>query len=107
MIVVPKSDQMNPSLNVAQQFFHLTFGKIAGNRVDPQRILSAFIAISSFGNIVVMTFAAARSMFPKCRLTVPITLLTEIQSNKKLPRKAFYHGLNSSAPARMCPSGGF
>jgi amino acid transporter len=60
MVVVPKSDQLNPSLNVAQQFFHYTFGKVANGKVDPQRILSAFIAISTFGNIVVMTFVAAR-----------------------------------------------
>jgi hypothetical protein len=30
----------------------------------PERILSAFMAISSFGNIVVMTFTAARG---ECR----------------------------------------
>lgn len=60
MIVVPKSDQLNPDLNVAQQFFHYTFSKVANNKVDAQRILSVFIAISTFGNIVVMTFVAAR-----------------------------------------------
>jgi hypothetical protein len=64
MIVVPKSDQLDPNLNVAQQFFQLTYSKTASNETDPERLLSAFIAISTFGNIVVMTFTAARSKSP-------------------------------------------
>jgi fructose-specific phosphotransferase system IIC component len=60
MVVVPKSDQLDPSKNVALSFFQLTFGAIAHGNAQPTRILSAFMAISSFGNIVVMTFTAAR-----------------------------------------------
>ena len=60
MIVVPKADQLNPDLNVAQQFFHYTFSHLSNGKVDPQRILSSFIAVSAFGNVVVMTFVAAR-----------------------------------------------
>jgi hypothetical protein len=76
MVVVPKADQLNPANNVALLFFQLTFGAISGDPNQPQRILSAFMAISSFGNIVVMTFTAARGLLPaylndvvyKCRL---------------------------------------
>jgi len=60
MVVVPKVDQLDPSKNVALSFFQLTFGAISKDHNQPQRILSAFMAISSFGNIVVMTFTAAR-----------------------------------------------
>ena len=64
MIVVPQEDQLDPTKNVALSFFQLTFGTISNNEKQPQRILSAFMAISSFGNIVVMTFTAARGEHP-------------------------------------------
>ena len=60
MVVVPKADQLNPKNNVALLFFQLTFGSLSKDDTQPLRILSAFMAISSFGNIVVMTFTAAR-----------------------------------------------
>lgn len=60
MVVVPKEAQLNPNNNVALLFFQLTFGAVSDNPVLPNRILAAFMAISSFGNIVVMTFTAAR-----------------------------------------------
>jgi hypothetical protein len=60
MVVVPKADQLNPKNNVALLFFQLTFGSLSKDDNQPLRILSAFMAISSFGNIVVMTFTAAR-----------------------------------------------
>jgi amino acid transporter len=60
MIVVPKSAQLDPSTNVALAFIRMTFGSLSGDDNQSQRILSAFMAISSFGNIVVMTFTAAR-----------------------------------------------
>jgi hypothetical protein len=60
MVVVPKALQLNPENNVALLFFQLTFGTLSKDDDQPQRILSAFMAISSFGNIVVMTFTAAR-----------------------------------------------
>ncbi|KAH8594199.1 high affinity methionine permease [Bisporella sp. PMI_857] len=59
-VVVPKLDLLDPSKNVALLFFQLTFGAMSDDKNQPQRILSAFMAISSFGNIVVMTFTAAR-----------------------------------------------
>lgn len=60
MIVVPRELQLTSS-NVAREFFKATLGHInPENSAQPQRILSAFMAISSFGNIMVMTFIAAR-----------------------------------------------
>ncbi len=64
MVVVPKELQLDPSNNVALLFFKSTFGTLSKNDDLPERILSAFMAISSFGNIVVMTFTAARG---ECR----------------------------------------
>jgi len=58
MVVVPKEDQLTH--NVAQRFFELTFGQLStGNNVG-FRVFSAFVAISSLGNIIVMTYTAAR-----------------------------------------------
>ena len=62
MVVVPKEDQLNPKKNVALTFFQLTFGAISKDKSQPHRIFSAFLAISSFGNIVVMTFTASRGL---------------------------------------------
>lgn len=66
MVVVPKQDQLNPENNVALLFFTYTFGAISTNETLPQRILDAFMAISSFGNIVVMTFTASRGLLLAC-----------------------------------------
>jgi amino acid transporter len=60
MIVVPKESQLDPSKNVALLFFQLTFGTMFKNEDQSQRILSAFMSISSFGNIMAMAFTAAR-----------------------------------------------
>ena len=60
MIVVPKTEQI--AGNVALAFFQRTLGTVSKNEAHPRRILAAFMAISSFGNIVVMTFTAARGM---------------------------------------------
>ena len=60
MIVVPKELQLDSRYTVAESFFKLTFGSLSDSGNQPQRILAAFMAISSFGNIVVMTFTAAR-----------------------------------------------
>ncbi|KAK3389700.1 amino acid permease-domain-containing protein [Podospora didyma] len=62
MVVVPaelQTDQKSGS--VAQQFFKMTFGALSNNEgVTGLRVFNAFLAISSFGNIVVMTYTAAR-----------------------------------------------
>jgi hypothetical protein len=62
MIVVPKEVQLTSS-NVAREFFAATLGQVNPATTSPGRILSAFMAISSFGNIMVMTFVAARGTF--------------------------------------------
>jgi len=59
MIVVPEDLQVTSS-NVALEFFAATLGQVNPENTSPTRILSAFMAISSFGNIMVMTFVAAR-----------------------------------------------
>ena len=56
MVVVPKQDMLD--FNVAERFFDLTFGKLGGE--NGHRIFNAFLAVSSLGNIIVMTYAAAR-----------------------------------------------
>jgi hypothetical protein len=61
MIVVPEDLQVTSS-NVAREFFAATLGQVNPENTSPARILSAFMAISSFGNIMVMTFVAARGM---------------------------------------------
>lgn len=59
MIVVPQSEQINN--DVAREFFKRTLGSYSKNdSLLPERILAAFMAISSFGNIVVMNFLASR-----------------------------------------------
>jgi hypothetical protein len=60
MVVVPAQMQMDPTKNVALSFFQLTFGAVSHKADLPQRILNAFLAISSLGNIIVMTFTASR-----------------------------------------------
>jgi amino acid transporter len=59
MIVVPKEEQL-VATNVAREFFIRTLGSVDSTDTTPQRVLYAFMAISSFGNIMVMTFIAAR-----------------------------------------------
>jgi amino acid transporter len=60
MVVVPKEEQLNPDNNVATLFIQYTIGTASEDGTLPQRILATFMAVSSFGNIVVMTFTAAR-----------------------------------------------
>jgi hypothetical protein len=52
MVVVPRDEQIQ--YNVAQRFFELTFGQLSPNDRTGYRIFNAFLALSSFGNIVVM-----------------------------------------------------
>ncbi|SPN98972.1 related to high affinity methionine permease [Cephalotrichum gorgonifer] len=59
MVVVPMEDQVRVRTNVAEEFFKLTYGAL-GNEDTGVRIFNAFLAISSLGNLIVMTFTAAR-----------------------------------------------
>ncbi|CAG7558842.1 unnamed protein product [Fusarium equiseti] len=61
MIVVPPNVQ--ESKNVAQEFFYLIFdpnNESSSKRYEIKRAVNAFLAINAFGNIVVMTYTAAR-----------------------------------------------
>ncbi|RMJ14424.1 hypothetical protein BHE90_001623 [Fusarium euwallaceae] len=64
MIIVPTDDQ--EQRNVAQEFFNIIFDAYPespstnAKRYYIKRVVNAFLAISSFGNIVVMTYTAAR-----------------------------------------------
>ncbi|KAK2023206.1 high-affinity methionine permease [Colletotrichum zoysiae] len=62
LVVVPKDEQA--LYNVAQRFFQLTFGSLgsadAADNGTGFRIFNAFLAVSSMGNIIVMTYTAAR-----------------------------------------------
>lgn len=76
MVVVPKCAQTTASsdTSVAEQFFNLTYGQYRldsslcrliaptsdGTANRGYRIFSAFVAISSLGNVIVMTYTAAR-----------------------------------------------
>ncbi len=55
MIAVSREDQLTSDKDVSLQFFINTLGEEVAARV-----LAAFMAISSLGNIIVMTFTAAR-----------------------------------------------
>ncbi|KAM5350606.1 hypothetical protein ACJ41O_007111 [Fusarium nematophilum] len=59
MVVVPKEQQWADGSNVAQQFFERTLGSLSTNQTGV-RIFHAFLAVSSMGNIIVMTYTAAR-----------------------------------------------
>ncbi|GKT65174.1 high-affinity methionine permease [Colletotrichum tofieldiae] len=58
LVVVPKDEQIQQ--NVAQRFFELTFGTLGSGGDTGVRIFNAFLAVSSMGNIIVMTYTAAR-----------------------------------------------
>lgn len=75
MVVVPKCAQMQSpgKTSVAEQFFDLTYGRYSfqpsicslvaptsGSANQGYRIFAAFVAISSLGNVIVMTYTAAR-----------------------------------------------
>ena len=55
MIGVSKEDQINSDRDVSVQFFDNTLGEEVGARV-----IAGFMAVSSLGNIIVMTYTAVR-----------------------------------------------
>jgi hypothetical protein len=58
MAVVPAFEQLNSSPSVALLFFRKVFGWVGTD--TPDRIFNALLALSSFGNVIVMTYTAAR-----------------------------------------------
>jgi amino acid transporter len=59
MVVVPKDLQIHGAGGVAQQFFELSLGTMTSSNTG-KRIFNALLAVSSLGNIIVMTYTAAR-----------------------------------------------
>jgi hypothetical protein len=59
MAVVPAYEQSTRNRMVALLFFQKVFGK-SPNDTRPDRIFNSFLALSSFGNIIVTTYTAAR-----------------------------------------------
>ena len=60
MLVVPAADQ-KAGQDIAVEFFKLTYGSLGTSDADnAPRLLYAFMAISSLGNVIVMTYTAAR-----------------------------------------------
>jgi hypothetical protein len=84
MVVVPASVQANATLNVnvAQEFFRRTIGHISADEALPDRILAAFMAVSSLGNIIVMTFTASRGKQPVLRLAVVLTTISKARNRQ-------------------------
>jgi hypothetical protein len=60
MVVVPKDEMIVSTSDVATTFFRRTLGSLTSNEDTPQRILAAFMAISSLGNIITTIFSNAR-----------------------------------------------
>lgn len=61
IVVPPDNFKEEITGNVAHKFFELTLGTIPSQWApEAPRMLSAFMAISSLGNIIVMTYTAAR-----------------------------------------------
>lgn len=85
MVVVPKSEQLKLQADVAILFFENTIGKKLATQ-----IVAAFMAVSSLGNIIVMTFTAARvkQEIGKEGLLPPRALSVFIGKNRRL-RNAF------------------
>ncbi|KAF2837972.1 high affinity methionine permease [Patellaria atrata CBS 101060] len=60
MVVVPREIQIDSAQNIATVFFQNTYGTLGSKDNKAQRILAAFMAISSLGNIITFTFTASR-----------------------------------------------
>ncbi|KAH7324361.1 amino acid permease-domain-containing protein [Stachybotrys elegans] len=63
MVVVPRETQIDADGGVAQAFFELSLGSISSSSMSGhvgRRIFHAMLAISSLGNIIVMTYTATR-----------------------------------------------
>ena len=82
------------------------FGAVFGGQLA-QRVMSGIIAFSVFGNVTVMTFTASRGKKSPAQY-LPRNqwrLIFWDQSNRKLPKKAYYHS-PSFSPAASLPLGG-
>lgn len=92
MVVVSKEDQLKTDADVALQFFANTIGEKRATQT-----VAAFMAISSLGNIIVMTFTAARvkQEIGKEGLLPPRSFSVFIGKNRRL-RNAFRYLSNNN-----------
>ncbi|KAH8649408.1 amino acid permease-domain-containing protein [Tricladium varicosporioides] len=59
--IIPKKELFTPGgIDVGTRFFQLTLGRVVTSRTQLQTIFSILKAISAIGNIIVVTFTAAR-----------------------------------------------
>ena len=62
MIVVPREEQF-AGIDIAQRFIEISTATVFGTRPGKARyVISGLRAVSSLGNIIVVTFTAARGM---------------------------------------------
>lgn len=102
MIVVPKELQLSSTDGVASEFFRATLSHVGSGKTDPVRILSAFMAISSFGNVMVMLFVAARGTHVSCSQPDMPTLRTYIvYPANEVPSEA--RNIQRRRPPLRCP----
>jgi hypothetical protein len=62
--VVPKQELFTPGTDVGLRFFELTLGQVVTDQTQLTSIWSGLKATSAMGNIIVVTFVAARGMHP-------------------------------------------
>ena len=72
MVPIDNTQLEKPDFDIARIFFERTFGTLSpGGNTIAVRVFNAFVAISSLGNVIVMTYTAARgekSLFRKQKL---------------------------------------
>jgi hypothetical protein len=96
MVVVPGEEQIHH--NVAQRFFELTLGRLSFSDITGYRIFNAFLALSTFGNIIVMVCNSnlKKTFYTTERLT-SLDRPTQLPvSSKRSRKRAFYPTRNYS-----------
>jgi amino acid transporter len=120
MVVVPKEAQIHGEDGIAQQFFELSLGAITTNNTG-KRIFNAFLAVSSLGNIIVMTYTAARvkqeiakeGILPAAKFFAQNTdmslgrVLRWLQRKGQLTRLLRYRWLSPEEHSEKTPVGAF
>ena len=95
LCAVSVNAQLYDSLDMATLFFRDIFGNDLA-----ERVMSGIIAFSIFGNIVVMTFTASRGMVQQAYTNrIYQRPLISVKSNRKLPKRGYFHFLSSSLAA--------
>lgn len=61
--VVPQQELFTQGVDIGFRFFQLTLGKVVRSQTQLQTIWSSLKATSALGNIIVVTFVAARGIY--------------------------------------------